>query len=420
MAGHDLRQRVEVSDDDRTVATAEVTTSEGSGGTAPGIVARRAGAHHSRALDLPEVQGSARVEAAFRLGDCESLHRLQERCEDVSTRPAGWSALVDANLPSSRAGQHVPDSAGKEPCRAHNDVRGDHPVRQPAAARASTKPASSSSSSAVRAADQRRPARAAAEAGGALAGAHLGGRERGAGGHYQEGASRSERAVVPGPIAQPLPAPLRYQHLLEGIEVLNAFARAEHDRLQRIFGQMERQPCLIAQPLIKAGRTCRPGPNERPGTARQVVTAYPEPAARALAPGAHQEPTITENLNGIDQAIYATGIRPAPATARLSPAAPDALRGRKPASGPRSPQTPPQPQRLSSPSERHPTYAFTQIRCHIAGSRDRTRTYNLPVNSRTLCRLSYAGSTRIRVAHSRRACDAWRVGHLPFTSCSLP
>ena len=34
MAGHDLRQRVEVSDDDRTVATAEVTTSEGPGGTA--------------------------------------------------------------------------------------------------------------------------------------------------------------------------------------------------------------------------------------------------------------------------------------------------------------------------------------------------------------------------------------------------
>jgi hypothetical protein len=59
-------------------------------------------------LDLPEVQESARVEAAFRLGDSESLHRLQERCEDVSTRPAGWSALVDANLPSSRAGQQLP------------------------------------------------------------------------------------------------------------------------------------------------------------------------------------------------------------------------------------------------------------------------------------------------------------------------
>ena len=59
-------------------------------------------------LDLPEVQESARVEAAFRLGDGESLHRLRQRCEDVSTRPAGWSALVDANLPSSRARHHVP------------------------------------------------------------------------------------------------------------------------------------------------------------------------------------------------------------------------------------------------------------------------------------------------------------------------
>jgi hypothetical protein len=123
MAGHDLRQRVEVSDDDRTVATAEVITSEGSGGTArvslraePGqITPGRRACLVDAVLDLPEVQQSARVEAAFRLGDGESLQRLQERCEDVSTRPAGWSALFDANLPSSRAGQHVPDSAGKEP-----------------------------------------------------------------------------------------------------------------------------------------------------------------------------------------------------------------------------------------------------------------------------------------------------------------
>ena len=122
MAGHDLRQRVEVSDDDRTVATAEVTTSEGSGGTArvslraePGhITPGRRASLVDAVLDLPEVQQSARVEAAFRLGDGESLHQLQERCEDVSTRPAGWSALLDADLPSSRAGQPVPDSAGKE------------------------------------------------------------------------------------------------------------------------------------------------------------------------------------------------------------------------------------------------------------------------------------------------------------------
>ncbi len=121
-AEHDLRQRVEVSDDDRMVATAEVTTSEGSGGTAR--VSLRAESGHitpgrraclvDAVLDLPEVRESVRVEAAFRLGDGESLHRLQERCEDVTTRQAGWSALLDANLPSSRAGQPVPDSAGKE------------------------------------------------------------------------------------------------------------------------------------------------------------------------------------------------------------------------------------------------------------------------------------------------------------------
>src|SRR6266849_8811800 len=55
-------------------------------------------------------------------------------------------------------------------------------------------------------------------------------------------------------LAGPLPAPLRYQHLLEGVEVLNALARAEHDRLQRIVGQMDRHPGLFAQPLIEAAQ----------------------------------------------------------------------------------------------------------------------------------------------------------------------
>jgi hypothetical protein len=45
-------------------------------------------------------------------------------------------------------------------------------------------------------------------------------------------------------------------------------------------------------------------------------------------------------------------------------------------------------------------------RCHLTcnlGSRDRTRTYNLPVNSRTLCRLSYAGLCVLRHAIARAA-----------------
>jgi hypothetical protein len=119
---HDLRQGVVVSDDDRTVARAEVTTSEGSAGTArvslraePGhITPGRRASLVDAVLDLPEVQESTRLEAAFRLGDSESLHRLQERCQDVRTRPAGWSALLDANLPSSRAGSTSQTQPGKE------------------------------------------------------------------------------------------------------------------------------------------------------------------------------------------------------------------------------------------------------------------------------------------------------------------
>ena len=76
MAAPDMRQHVEVSDDDRTVATAEVTTSEGSGGTArvslraePGHIApgRRARLVDA-VLDLPEVREGSRLEAALRTG----------------------------------------------------------------------------------------------------------------------------------------------------------------------------------------------------------------------------------------------------------------------------------------------------------------------------------------------------------------
>ncbi|PZS39007.1 MAG: hypothetical protein DLM62_10635 [Pseudonocardiales bacterium] len=123
MAEHDLRQRLEIGDDDRAVVTAEVTTSEGCGGTArvslhaePGhITPGRRASLVDAVLDLPEVQESEHLEAAFPLGDSESLHRLQERCEDVTTHPAGWSALFDANLPSSSAASTSQDPAGEKP-----------------------------------------------------------------------------------------------------------------------------------------------------------------------------------------------------------------------------------------------------------------------------------------------------------------
>jgi hypothetical protein len=138
MAEHDLHQRVEVNDGDRTVATAEVTTTAGSGGTAR--VSLRAEAGHitpgrraslvDAVLDLPEVQESTRLEAAFRLGDSESLHRFQERCEDVTTHPAGWSGLLHANLPSSGG-----DSTSQEPASEASSLRSGQQVARREAGR---------------------------------------------------------------------------------------------------------------------------------------------------------------------------------------------------------------------------------------------------------------------------------------------
>jgi hypothetical protein len=123
MAAHDRHQHVEIGDDVRTVAAAEVTTSEESGGTARAslraesghITPGRRASLVDAVLDLPQVQESTRLEVAFPLGDSESLHRFQERCEDVSTRPAGYSALLDANLPSGGAGSTEQEPAGQNP-----------------------------------------------------------------------------------------------------------------------------------------------------------------------------------------------------------------------------------------------------------------------------------------------------------------
>ncbi len=53
-------------------------------------------------MDLPEVQNSARLAAAVPLGDSESLQRLRERTQDATTRPAGSTAIVDADVPPGR------------------------------------------------------------------------------------------------------------------------------------------------------------------------------------------------------------------------------------------------------------------------------------------------------------------------------
>jgi hypothetical protein len=101
-------RHVEIKDGDQTVAAAKVTTSPEAGGTAqaslhaaPGHIAPGSRASLVDAvMDLPEVQASEHLQATVPLGDGESLERLRQRTEDTTTRPAGSTALLDANIPS--------------------------------------------------------------------------------------------------------------------------------------------------------------------------------------------------------------------------------------------------------------------------------------------------------------------------------
>lgn len=123
MTSPDTPRHIEIKDGDQTVAAAEVTTSSRAGGTARASLTAASG-HVSpggranlvdAVMDLPEVQASARLEAAIPLGDGESLARLRERTEGAVTRPAGSTALVDADIPSTRRPGRGQEPAGETP-----------------------------------------------------------------------------------------------------------------------------------------------------------------------------------------------------------------------------------------------------------------------------------------------------------------
>ena len=100
-------RHVEIKDGNKTVAAAEVTTSQEPGGTAqaslhavPGHIAPGSRASLVDAvMDLPEVRASEHLQASVPLGDGESLERLRERTDDADTHPAGSTALLDAKIP---------------------------------------------------------------------------------------------------------------------------------------------------------------------------------------------------------------------------------------------------------------------------------------------------------------------------------
>ena len=111
MTDPDAPRHIEIRDDDQTIAAAEVTC-EGAARTArvwlhaaPGHVrpGRRASLVDA-VMDLPEVQASGRLEATVPLGDAELLERLRQRTHGAITRPAGCTALLDADIPPGQPG----------------------------------------------------------------------------------------------------------------------------------------------------------------------------------------------------------------------------------------------------------------------------------------------------------------------------
>lgn len=121
---HTESQHVEVKDGGKTVADAEVSVSPEHEETARASLRPASGqiAPGSRrdlvdaVMDLPVVQESSRLEAAIPLGDAELLERLRERADDVTTRAAGSTALVDGKLPSGSGQEDEPDD---EPPAGH-------------------------------------------------------------------------------------------------------------------------------------------------------------------------------------------------------------------------------------------------------------------------------------------------------------
>jgi len=104
MAEHEARRHVEIADDGRLMATAEIEPTDEagvvratlhveSGHLPPGTRSRLVDA----VLDTAEVKPGDRLEATVPMGDAEILERVRERCDDVATRPAGATVLVEAS-----------------------------------------------------------------------------------------------------------------------------------------------------------------------------------------------------------------------------------------------------------------------------------------------------------------------------------
>jgi hypothetical protein len=99
-------RHIEIKDDeDQIVASADVTAPPGSEAAraslraAPGHIPTGSRARLVDAVvDTPEVRERPRLEATIPLGDAETLERIRERADEVASRPAGATALLDASI----------------------------------------------------------------------------------------------------------------------------------------------------------------------------------------------------------------------------------------------------------------------------------------------------------------------------------
>ena len=100
----DNLQHITIEDDNRVLAEADVRSAPDvvkaalrveAGHLPPGTRARLVDA----VLDIPAAQPGTRLEVTVPAGDAEMLERIRERCEQVETRAAGASCLLNTTQP---------------------------------------------------------------------------------------------------------------------------------------------------------------------------------------------------------------------------------------------------------------------------------------------------------------------------------
>jgi hypothetical protein len=108
---HD-RQTIEIEDDGRLVASAQVHLTDRAGvvhtdlHAASGSLPPDTRAHLVDAvLEHPDVHGADHLVATMPSGDTEMLDRVRERCEDVESHSAGATKIVDARLTAPAAAE---------------------------------------------------------------------------------------------------------------------------------------------------------------------------------------------------------------------------------------------------------------------------------------------------------------------------